>query len=179
MTKPPSPTQTTRWPSHRPPHLPFNSIAVSFPTSPAAQRLDQAGQTLHEQLRLLEASSQQPGQPLLLGGLTAAFKQYEQAVLACVPPAPVDVLSLTPMQLLAYRETDPIYKLGWVRGHKAGVAQAQRSTAPVLNAYAKHATLPSPTEPTALMQQVRRFLAQLQQRHEAGLITALSARRPV
>ena len=151
---------------------------MSYPTSPAAQRLDQAGQTLREQLHQLGVSSQQPGQVLHLGGLMAAFEQYEQAVLACVPPAPVDVLSLTPTQLLAYRETDPIYKLGWMRGHKAGVAQTQRSTAPVLSAYAQHAALPPPTEPTALMQQVRRFLAQLQQRHDAGLVTAFSAHRP-
>lgn len=107
-----------------------------------------------------------------LGALLTAVEQYEQAVLASLPPAPVDVCGLTPAQLLAYREADPVYKLGWVRGHKAGVAQAQRRTAPVLTAYAQYATLPAPTAAppatyTDLVQRVRRFLDQLTERRNA------------
>jgi hypothetical protein len=107
-----------------------------------------------------------------LGALLTAVEQYEQAVLASLPPAPVDLSSMTPGQLLAYRESDPVYKLGYVRGHQAGVAQAQRRTAPVLAAYAQHATLPAPTAaPSAtysdLVQRVRRFLDQLNERRQA------------
>ena len=105
-----------------------------------------------------------------LQALLTAVEQYEQAALASLAPVPVDVRSLSPAQLLAYREADPVYRLGWVRGHKVGVAQAQRSTAPVLTAYAQHALLPAPTAApseayTNLVQGVRRFLAQLTARN--------------
>lgn len=107
-----------------------------------------------------------------LQALLTAVEQYEEAVLISLPPASVDVLRLTPEQLLAYREADPIYRLGWVRGHKAGVGQTQRSTASVLTAYAQHATLPAPTATppatyTDLVHRVRAFLAQLTQRQQA------------
>lgn len=108
-----------------------------------------------------------------LQALLAAVEQYEQVVQNSLPRIPVDVLRLTPAELLAHRESDPVYKLGWVRGHKAGVAQAQRTTVPVLTAYAQHATLPTPTAApppsyTALVQRVRAFLAQLTQRQAAN-----------
>ncbi|MVN76440.1 hypothetical protein GO988_08895 [Hymenobacter sp. HMF4947] len=109
-----------------------------------------------------------------LQALLAAVEQYEQVVLTCLPPGPVDVLSLTPAELLASRESDPVYRLGWVRGHKAGIAQAQRATAPVLTAYAQYATLPTstvtpPSTHTDLVQRVRAFLAQLMQRQQAKI----------
>jgi hypothetical protein len=102
--------------------------------------------------------------------LLTAIGDYEQAVLACLPPDPAELLSFTPEQLLTYRETQPLYQLGWVRGHKAGLTQAQRTSTSVLNLYAQHAALPPPADPTALIQQVRRFLATLQQRYGTGPI---------
>ncbi|GAA4503151.1 hypothetical protein GCM10023172_27530 [Hymenobacter ginsengisoli] len=110
-----------------------------------------------------------------LQALLAAVEQYEQAALASLPPAPVLVGNLSPAQLLAYREADPIYRLGWVRGHKAGVAQGQRAAEPAMRLYAQHAPLPVPTTPptdyAALVQQVRAFLDQMTQRYGTGPIT--------
>jgi hypothetical protein len=111
-----------------------------------------------------------------LQALLAAVEQYEEAALASLAPTPVDVMSLTATQLIAYREADPVYRLGWVRGHKAGSAQAQRTTTPVLIAYAQHATLPPPTTPpptthTDLVHRVRAFLAQITQRQQANIST--------
>lgn len=107
-----------------------------------------------------------------LQNLLSAVEQYEQAALASLPPAPVPVGTLTATELRAYREADPVYRLGWVRGHKAGTAQAQRATAPVLTAYAQHAALPAPTAPApgyaALVAQVRACLDHLSQRYGAG-----------
>jgi hypothetical protein len=112
--------------------------------------------------------------------LTLAVQQYQQAVLACLSTPPVDVLQLTPTQLLAYRQADPIYRLGYVRGYRRGQGQAQQATAPVLSAYVQHATLPTPTtappaDYAALVQQVRRVIAHMQQRYGAGPTSARPA----
>lgn len=130
---------------------------MSAPTSPTAARLASASQQLYEQLRQLEAGSQQPAQPLALGGLLAAFDDYERAVLAGLPPvlAWQDNPNPTPAELLTEREQSPLYQLGWVRGYKAGQAASQR---------------PAPIDLEALMRQVRCLLAELQQRY-GGPIT--------
>lgn len=111
-----------------------------------------------------------------LQALLTAVEHYEQAALASLAPAPVNVGHLTPTQLRAYREADPVYRLGYVRGHQAGVAQAQRSLTPALTAYAQHATLPAPTlaPPTAhtdLVQRVRALLVHMTQLYGAGPIS--------
>lgn len=110
-----------------------------------------------------------------LQALLTAVEHYEQAALASLPPAAVPVGTLTPAQLRAYREADPVYRLGWVRGHGAGVAQGQRAAAPVLSLYAQHAALPAPTASpapgyAALVAQVRACLDHLHQRYGAGPI---------
>jgi hypothetical protein len=143
-------------------------------TTPAA-RLHLASQTLREALQQLTAA--QAGEAPALTGLLSALGQYEQAIRACLPPADVDILRLTPAQLRAYRETDPAYRLGWVRGHKAGLAQGQQASAPVLTLYAQHAALPTPADPSALIGQVRRTIASMQQRYGAGPLTSASAAR--
>jgi hypothetical protein len=133
--------------------------------NPLVQQLAEADQALQQVLANLDQRTGSHFAPADIQTLTAAVQQYQQAVTASLPPTPVDVLSLTPEQLLAYRETDPVYRLGWVRGHKAGLAQAHQTSVPVLSLYAQHAALPPPTDPTELMQQVCRFLALLQQRY--------------
>ncbi|MDO7886004.1 hypothetical protein [Hymenobacter cheonanensis] len=139
----------------------------------ATARLNLASQSLRAELQQL-AATQGPQAPAL-GGLLKALGQYEQAVRACLPPVDIDILRLTPAQLLAYREADPLYRLGWVRGHKAGLAQGQQATAPVLNLYARHAALPPPPDPTALIEQVRRIVATMHQRYGAGPIMPFAA----
>lgn len=144
------------------------------PTSPTA-RLNQASQTLRDELQQLTAA--QAGEAPALGGLLSALGQYEQAMRACLPPVDLDILRLTPAQLLAYRETDPIYRLGWVRGHKAGLAQGRQAAEPLVKLYAQHAALPPPPDPSALIEQVRRTVAYMHQRYGAGPITPASAAR--
>lgn len=151
---------------------------MSSPTPSPTGQLHHASQQLRQQLAHLQAQPTPAGRQLDLSGLLTALGEYEQAVLACLPPAPLDVLSLTPEQLHAYREADPVYRLGWVRGHKAGVAQAQQASASALRLYAQYAALPEPTDLTTLVRQVRRCLATLQQRYGKGPITAFAAARP-
>jgi hypothetical protein len=144
-------------------------------TTPTA-RLDQASAALRQQLASLQAQPTLPGAGLGLGNLLTALGQYEQAVLDYLSPDPAELRSRSPEQLRAYRETQPLYRLGWIRGHQTGLGQAQLSLAPALDIYAQHAALPALTDPAALVQQVRRFLAELQLRYGPGPITATASR---
>jgi hypothetical protein len=164
---------------------------MSVTPSPIPPDLDEAGQGLRQVLLRLNRYAQSQVQRLDpaaryatstmahvkdLEALLMAVEHYEQAVLASLPPAPMDLRRLTPAQLLAHRETDPVYRLGYTRGYQAGAAQAQRSTAPVLTAYAQHATLPGPTVAppaahTDLVKHVRNLLAQMTQRYGKGPIS--------
>jgi len=133
-------------------------------TSPSAERLADAGQQLREQFLRFVSDSQPPDQALLIEELLATFDAYTQVVLSCLPPITTwqDNSAPTPAQLLAHREADPCYRLGYVRGYKAG--QATASPRPV------------PLNPEALLRQVRGLLAELQQRYGAGPISHYTAR---
>jgi hypothetical protein len=110
-----------------------------------------------------------------LQALLTAVEQYEQAVLASLPSAPLPLATLTTAELLAHRQADPVYRLGYVRGYQRGLTKGQRAAEPALSLYAQHAALPAPMAPaqsyTALVAQVRSFLAQMSQRYGAGPIT--------
>jgi hypothetical protein len=109
-----------------------------------------------------------------LDELMVAIQAYEEAVLACLPSADSEqsqIFQMSPAELLAYREADPVYRLGWVRGHKAGLAQAGQAPDKALRLYAKHAALPEPPGTTTFIEGVRRFLAQLNARYGKGPLT--------
>jgi len=163
-------------------------MSTSLPFIPPA--LDQAGHALrqvllrlhhygHQQVERLDPNARHAPAVMAhvndLQALLAAVEQYEQAALASLPPALAPVSHMSPAQLLAYREADPVYRLGWVRGHKTGVAQGQQNAEPALHLYAQHAPLPTSVvtslDYAVLVQQVRAFLAQLNQRYGAGPIT--------
>jgi hypothetical protein len=105
-----------------------------------------------------------------LDALMLAVQDYEEAVLACLPAASsqADIYQMSSRELIAFRETDPVYRLGWIRGHKAGVAQAERAPEQALRLYAQHAALPEPPDFSTLVQSVRRFLDQLSERYGKG-----------
>ncbi|MGI4822274.1 MAG: hypothetical protein ACRYFV_13775 [Janthinobacterium lividum] len=50
----------------------------------------------------------------------------------------------TPAKLLAEREADPIYRLGYARGYSRGLATGQQQNARLLDLYAQHAVLVPP-----------------------------------
>jgi hypothetical protein len=148
-----------------------------------AVRLAEADRALRQVLATLDEHPASQQAPADVQALTTAVQQYQQAVLTCLSAPLVDVSQLTPAQLLAYRQADPIYRLGYVRGYRRGQAQTQQATAPVLSAYAQHATLPAataaqPDDYAALVMQVRRVIAHMQQRYGASPATSFSARRP-
>ncbi|MDO7887958.1 hypothetical protein [Hymenobacter cheonanensis] len=72
-------------------------------------------------------------------------------------------------ELLAEREANPLYRLGYVRGYRRGLTVGQQAHERVLGLYAQHAILPTPPGYTSspLVQRVQAFLARLGQRHAA------------
>lgn len=134
--------------------------------SPAATRLATAGQHLQVQLATLQAQPVPASGLPDLGGLLSALGSYEQAVRACLP-LPLDWPANptpTPAELLAEREQQPLYRLGWVRGYQAGKVAGPP---------------PAPIDPEALMQQVRELLTRLRQCYGAGpLIQVYPSRTP-
>jgi hypothetical protein len=91
-----------------------------------------------------------------------AAQAYSTAVEGCLgaAPAPFDVSGLTPDQLLAHREADPVYRLGYVRGYRRGLALGQQQNDRLLSLYAQYAILvPPPTyQPSAVILRAQRAL---------------------
>jgi hypothetical protein len=103
-----------------------------------------------------------------LDALMIAVQNYEEAVIACLPSASSNeahILEMSPAELLAYRQTDPVYRLGWVRGHKAGVTQAAQAPDAALRLYAKHANLPATPDTDTFIEGMRRRLTQWNERY--------------
>lgn len=75
-----------------------------------------------------------------------AAQAYSNAVEGCLgaTPAVLDVSSLTPAQLLAERERDPVYRLGYVRGYRRGLTLGQQQNDRLLSMYAQYAILVPP-----------------------------------
>lgn len=155
-------------------------------TSAPTATLGQAGQALRQVLLRLDDYAQKQAQMPTAGApsaaasnhlrdleaLMTAVQHYEEATLAYLPSVPVQppLAQLTPAELLAIREADPVYCLGYQRGYRQGAAQSKQVPERVLNLYAQHATLPPPPDCTALMQRVRRHLTELTQRYGSGPI---------
>lgn len=161
-------------------------------TANGATPLDQAGQALRQVLLRLDKYAKDrvkrldPSAPYAastmshvrdIDALMVALQAYEQAATAYSPPttAPFDPTTLTSAELLAVREADPVYRLGWVRGHQAGVAQHQRSYEPALRLHSFPPTQPvAPVEaPTnqdqdVLIAHVHKVLAIMTERYGAG-----------
>ncbi len=113
-----------------------------------------------------------------LDALITAVQQYDGAVTVCLneptaPPVWAATARPTPAQLLAEREADPVYRLGYVRGYYRGYQLGQQPAEQALSLYAQHADLPLPpaapsTGYAALVARTRAFLAELTQRYGAG-----------
>lgn len=162
---------------------------MSTPMPPLPPALTEAGDALRLVLLRLDHYARQQVQRLDLSAryapavlahvkdleaLLSAVEQYEQAALASLPPAPVPVGTLTPAEQLAYRQADPVYRLGYVRGYQRGLSKGQHAAEPVLHLYAQQSTLPAPTTApqsyTTLVAQVRANLAYMSQLYGAGPI---------
>lgn len=67
----------------------------------------------------------------------------------------------------AEREADPVYRLGFVRGYRRGMAISQQAHEQVLSLYAQHAILTPPPgyAPSPFVSRVQRFLDSLTARY--------------
>lgn len=70
-------------------------------------------------------------------------------------------------ELLAEREANPVYRLGYVRGYRRGLTVGQQAHERVLGLYAQHCLLPPPPTSSPLVQRVQGFLARLSLRYAA------------
>jgi hypothetical protein len=147
--------------------------------------LEEAGHALRAVLLRLDSYSKKRVQHVDVGSPYAAaairhvqdldelmitIQKYEETVLACLPAveSQPDIYQMSGAELLAYREADPVYRLGWVRGHEAGLAQASQAPEAALRLYAQHAKLPEPPDTNRFIEGVHRFLAQLGTRYGKG-----------
>jgi hypothetical protein len=69
--------------------------------------------------------------------------------------------------VLAEREADPVYRLGYVRGYRRGMSVSQEAHERVLSLYARHAILIPPPgyTPSPLVTRMQRFLGTLTERY--------------
>ena len=103
----------------------------------AVGRYDQAAERLLAAYRHALEYAERP---------TQSVPTLEQAILA----------QLSPADLLAYREKDPVYRLGYVRGYRKAEQQYERLT----SLYAQYALIVPPASytPSPLVAQVQRFV---------------------
>jgi hypothetical protein len=150
---------------------------MATPPVPISPDLDEAGHALRQvllrlnhyaqkQVQRADASTPYGAATLAhvtdLHALLTAVEQYEHAVLANISLAPGGARRLTPTQLLAYQEADPLYQLGYERGYKRGTEQGEQARERALSVYAQHAALPKPANCSALVKRVS-LLLQFQQ----------------
>ena len=121
---------------------------------------------------------QQPQPPLAyqLNEFINAVLQYDQATEQLLnnyrtalehaqrpAPQPVPTLEqaiiakMSPADLLAYREKDPVYRLGYARGYRKAEQKYER----LVSLYAQHAIIVPPAhyKPSPLVAQVQRYVA--------------------
>lgn len=92
---------------------------------------------------------------------------YRHALEHAERPQPVPTLEqallaqLSPAELLAHREADPVYRLGYVQGHRKGLADTAAKYERVTSLYAQHAVLvPPPTyQPSPLIARLKKWVA--------------------
>lgn len=70
---------------------------------------------------------------------------------------------MSPAQLLAHREADPIYRLGFERGRRKGTAEAKAKYERLVGFYAQHAIIVPPLsyQPSPLLARLKKYLGTL------------------
>lgn len=144
---------------------------------PDEMQRQQLAAELEEHLEALHSYCDQEPQPPLayqLNEFIVALGQYDQATERLLSdyrhalehaqrptPEPVPTLEqavlaqMSPADLLTYREKDPVYRLGFMRGQR----QAERRYERLLHLYAQYALIVPPADytPSTLVTQVKRF----------------------
>lgn len=148
-----------------------------YPTQPDRAQVDATGAALTEALtrlfryRQARAKSFDPKAPYAeltashlndINATLLAAQAYSTAVEACLgaEPLPPDVSGLTPAELLARRETEPLYRLGFVRGYRRGLDLGHQQNERLLSLYAQYAILVPPPgyQPSPVMLNAQRVL---------------------
>jgi hypothetical protein len=99
--------------------------------------------------------------------LIVAIKNYEEVVLSIlslIQSQQCSIAHLSPIEVRAARESDPIYQLGYQRGFSHGTKQEAATYEKAIHLYAQHAVFPSSLgliEPIALVDSVRLVLSKM------------------
>lgn len=102
----------------------------------------------------------------LLGHYREALAAGQQLALERIPPLEeVIAQSLPPAELLAWRERDPTYCLGFLRGYRKGTTELAQPREAALRLYAQHATLPASATyiPSPLVSRIWKLLPTIPQ----------------
>lgn len=101
------------------------------------QHVRRISQAIEAVLRYDEQTEQ------LLSHYRGALAAGQQLALERVPTLEELIAKgLPPAELLAYRERDPAYRLGFLRGYRRGTTELAQPREAALRRYAQHATLP-------------------------------------
>jgi hypothetical protein len=70
---------------------------------------------------------------------------------------------MSPAQVLSHRRADPVYRLGFNRGHRQGAAEAEARYERLSSLYAQHALIVPPLsyQPTPLVARLKKYLGRL------------------
>lgn len=155
----------------------LNPLAARCDELEAAPALSAADQLLHDQLTGLLGALYRYDQATdsLLVDYRHALERAERPAEQPTPTLEAALLAkLSPADLLAYREADPVYRLGYVRGHKKGSADMEAKYQHLSSLYAQHALLVPPLsyKPSPVIARVKAWLAaRLMNGHRLPLAT--------
>lgn len=141
----------------------LNPLAARCDELEQATALNVADQLLLDQLSgLLEALYRyDQATDTLLAAYRQALEHADRPAPQPVPTLEQAILSqLAPAQLLAHRETDPMYRLGCIRGFRLGCANTERQYQTLTSLCAQHALLVPPLnyQPGPVETRVKRWL---------------------
>lgn len=129
--------------------LALNAYCDQEPPPPLAYQLNEFIAALGEYDQATEQ---------LLTDYQHALEHAERPVAQPVPTLEQAILAkLSPAELLAHREKDPVYRLGYVRGHRQAEQHYQR----LVSLYAQYALIvpPATYTPSPVVAQAQRFVA--------------------
>lgn len=150
--------------------------ATRPPLPDEAERIALAAGLVQHLETLNEYCDQEPAQPMAyeINEFIAAIGEYDQATErllaayryalehaqrpAVVPTLEQAILTkMSPAELLAHREADPVYRLGFARGQHHGEQKYQR----LVSLYAQYAIIVPPANytPSPLVARVQRYLS--------------------
>ncbi|MGI4871470.1 MAG: hypothetical protein ACRYFX_09865 [Janthinobacterium lividum] len=144
----------------------LNPLAARLDVLEAAPALNEADALLLGQLTAFIAAVGRYDEATerLLTGYRHALEHAERPTAATVPTLEQALAAQqTPAERQAYWETQPAYRLGFVRGHRKGTADTEAKYERLTSLYAQHALIVPPLSytPSPLLARLKAYLGRL------------------